>query len=115
MTAAPQLSLLDEFVPPGPGDAMFDKLVRIAWELSGRTHIIGVTVGETVFEYELTTKKRVGGMPMTDPKREQRQTSWLPRVMKAAGLNAIDATRRSPVVRHHKHRHSIWVRPEVHP
>lgn len=115
MTAAGQLSLLDEFVPPGPGDEMFDELVRIAWELSGRREIVGVTVGESVAEYERRNRRQVGGIPMTDPKKEQRQTSWLPRIMKAAGLSAIDATRRSPVRRHHKHRHSVWVRPEVNP
>lgn len=113
MTAAIQLNLLDQFVPPAPGNEMFDDLVRIAWEFSGRPEIAGVTVGEAVFEYERKWKRQVGGIPMSDPKKEQRQTSWLPRIMKAAGLSAIDATRRSPVPRHHKHRHSIWVRPEA--
>lgn len=110
-----QLSLMDEYVPPAPGDETFDQLVRIAWELSGRGYIVGVTVGECVAEFERRTKRQVGGVPMSDPKKEQRQTSWLPRIMKAAGLSAIDATRRSPVPRHHRHRHSIWVRPEVGP
>lgn len=114
-SATAQLSLMDQFVPPSPGDGMFDQLVRIAWELSGRNDIVGVTVGEVVFEYERRTKKQVGGIPMSDPKKEQRQTSWLPRVPKSAGLSATDYTRRSPVPRHHKHRHTVWVRPEVHP
>lgn len=112
MSAVKQLSLLDEYVPPAPGDEVFDHLVRIARELSRRTDIVGCTVGECVFAYESRTGRMVGGMPMSDPKKEQRQTSWLPRIMKAAGLVAIDATRRSPVPRHHKHRHSVWVRPE---
>ncbi len=110
-----QLSLMDEFVPPAPGDELFDELVRIAWWLSGRLDVMGVTVGECVLEYETRTNRRVGGMPKSDPIKEQRQTSWLPRIMKAAGLSAIDATRRSPVPRHHRHRHSVWVRPEVNP
>lgn len=112
-SATMQLSLLDQFVPPAPGDEMFDELVRIAWELSGRWDVVGCTVGECVFQYEKRTGRRVGGMPKSDPIKEQRQTSWLPRIMRAAGLRAIDATRRSPVVRHHQHRHSVWVRPTI--
>ena len=65
MTAATaQLSLLDQFVPPAPGDKLFDELVAIAIRLERRPDITGVTVGEVVFEYEKTTKKQVGGIPM---------------------------------------------------
>lgn len=113
MTATAQLSLLDEYVPPAPGDETFDALVSIAREFSRRHDITGCTVGECVFEFEKRFRRQVGGVPMSDPKKEQRQTSWLPRIMKAAGLTAIDATRRSPVPRHHKHRHTVWIRPEA--
>lgn len=112
---APQMSLMDEFVPPAPGDSQFDELVRIALELvdDDSRWGPGVIVGEAVFVYEHRFGRQVGGLPMSDPIKAQRQTSWLPRVMRAAGLKALDATRRSPVARHHKHRHTIWVRPEI--
>jgi hypothetical protein len=110
---AQQLSLLDQFVPPAPGDKLFDELVAIAIRLERRPDVTGVTVGEVVFEYEKTTKKQVGGIPMSDKTKEQRQTSWLPRIMKAAGFSATDYTRRSPVARHHAHRHTVWVSPSA--
>ena len=98
-----------DFIPPEPGSDLFDQLVAIAKELADRNGSHGVTVGEVVFEAEEKRGLKVGGAPMEDKVKEQRQTSWLPRVMKAAGLSPLDATRRSPVPRHHKHRHTVWV------
>lgn len=61
---ARQLSLLDEYVAPAPGDQQFDRLVQIALELVETptpARPFGVTVGETVFVYEKLEKRQVGG------------------------------------------------------
>lgn len=98
-----------DFVPQEPGTELFEQLVAIAKEMARARGAHGVTVGEVVFEAEEKRGLKVGGAPMEDKAKEQRQTSWLPRVMKAAGLAPLDVTRRSPVKRHHKHRHTVWV------
>jgi hypothetical protein len=98
-----------DFIPPEPGGEIFDSLVAIAKELAHARGSHGVTVGEVVFEAEEKRGIKVGGAPMEDKVKEQRQTSWLPRIMKAAGLAPLDVTRRSPVKRHHKHRHTVWI------
>lgn len=98
-----------DFIPPEPGSDLFEQLVAIAKALADKNGSHGVTVGEVVFEAEEHRGLKVGGAPMEDKVKEQRQTSWLPRVMKAAGLAPLDQTRRSPVKRHHKHRHTVWV------
>lgn len=91
---------------------VFDELVRIARRFAERNGSRGVTVGEVVYEYE-RTGRRHGGVPMENKTLEQRQTSWNPRIMPAAGLVASDAKPRpSPVKRHHKHKHTVWVLPE---
>ena len=99
-----------EFVAEAPEGEPFDALVKIAADLATNGGYHGATVGEAVYEYE-RNGRRVGGVSMEDKAKEQRQTSWLPRVMKAAGLVATDRVRPSPVERHHKHRHSVWVLP----
>ena len=104
-----QPSLWEHWVPPAPGTPLFEALVAIAIELSRRPDITGVTVGEVVFEAEEYRGLKVGGLPMENKMREQRQTSWLPRVMRVAGLVSTETTRRSPVKRTHSHRHVVWI------
>lgn len=117
--STPQLSAWD-FVPRAPDDANFYQLVAIARELE-QLHTkkfgphYGVIVGEVVFEAEQNRGLRVGGEKMKDHDKEQRQTSWLPRIMKAAGLVSTASYRTSPVRRHHNSPHKIWVRREVNP
>jgi hypothetical protein len=107
-----------DFVPSAPQDATFNQLVAIAIELEQRHTkkfgpLYGVIIGEVVFEAEQNRGLRVGGEKMENVIREQRQTSWLPRIMRAAGFVTTERVRRSPVARHHKHRHTVWVRKQV--
>jgi hypothetical protein len=109
-----------DFVPAAPNDATFHQLVAIAIELEKRHTkrlgpLYGVIVGEVVFEAEQNRGLRIGGEKMEDKNREQRQTSWLPRIMKAAGLVRTASYRNSPVARHHGSPHRVWVRREVRP
>src|SRR4051812_46337380 len=109
-----------DFVPKAPSDATFEQLVAIANEVEQRHtkkfgRLYGVIIGEVVFEAEQNRGLKVGGVPMENKIIEQRQTSWLPRVMKAAGLVATASYRASPVRRHHNSPHKIWVRREVNP
>lgn len=97
-------------IADAPDDPVFRELVTIARGLAVQQAAYGVILGEAVLEYE-KAGRRVGGVVMDDKVKEQRQTSWLPRVMKAAGLVATDKVRPSPVARHHKHRHTVWVLP----
>lgn len=109
-----------EFVPRAAPDAQFHQLVAIAVELE-QLHTkkhgpeYGLTVGEVVFEAEQNRGLKVGGVPMQDPNLQQRQTSWLPRIMPAAGLVATDRLRVSPLKRHHRKRQAVWIRREVKP
>src|SRR4051812_39464668 len=78
------------FVPIAPADATFHQLVAIAVELEKRhTEKFGPLYGV--------------------------QTSWLPRVMEAAGLVVTASYRKSPVKRQHSSPHRVWVRREVNP
>jgi hypothetical protein len=104
---------LFDYMAPADLTETYEQLARIAWELSGRPDVIGVSVGEVVLEAETNRGIKVGGVPMENKTREQRQTSNLPRIMKMAGLVATLMVRPSPVPRHHKHRHTVWVRPEI--
>lgn len=113
-------SILGEFVPKAATDATFQELVAIAIELEkrhtarlGREY--GLIVGEVVFEAEQNRGLRVGGEKMENKTLEQRQTSWLPRIMPAAGLVATDRLRVSPLKRHHRKRQTVWIRREVKP
>lgn len=111
---------LFDFVPRAPADATFQQLVAIAVELEQRHtkkfgRLYGVIVGEVIFEAEQNRGLRVGGETMKDKGREQRQTSWIPRVMKAAGLVSTASYRKSPVTRQHSSPHKIWVRRDVNP
>jgi hypothetical protein len=109
-----------DFVPAAPADATFNQLVAIAVELE-RLHtkkfgpLYGIILGEVVFEAEQNRGLRVGGVQMENKILEQRQTSWLPRVMKAAGLVTTKSYRSSPVKRHHGSPHRVWVRRHVTP
>lgn len=109
-----------DFVPTAPADATFQQLVAIAVELEKRHTqkfgpLYGVIIGEVVFEAEQNRGMRIGGKEMENKILEQRQTSWLPRVMKAAGLVTTGSYRSSPVRRHHSSPHKVWVRREVKP
>jgi hypothetical protein len=111
---------LFDFVPRAAADPEFEQLVAIVDELE-HLHTkkhgpeYGVTVGEVVFEAEQNRGIKVGGVPMEDPILQQRQTSWLPRIMPAAGLVATDRLRVSPLKRHHRKRQTVWIRREVKP
>jgi hypothetical protein len=113
---APQPTLW-EFVPRLPATDLVVQLVAVARELE-QLHtakhgpLYGVTIGEVVYRAE-TRGIKVGGLPMADKVKEQRQTSWLPRVMKQAGFLTTAAYRPSPVRRHHGTPHKVWVRREV--
>lgn len=116
---APQPTLWD-VVPRVAADPHFHELVAIAVELEQlhtRKHgsEYGITVGEIVFEAEQNRGLKVGGVPMEDLNLQQRQTSWLPRIMPAAGLVATDRLRVSPLKRHHRKRQTVWIRREVKP
>jgi hypothetical protein len=103
-----------DFIPPAPKGELFEQLVAIADELL-RTHgLYGATPGEVVYTAEKRGIK-VGGVPMADKNKEQRQTSWLPRVMRVAGGMATERRRPSPVRRHHRHPHRVYIRREVNP
>lgn len=107
-----------DFVPAAPKDATFEQLVALAIELERRHTqkfgpLYGVIIGEVVFEAEQNRGMRIGGEKMKDKNREQRQTSWLPRVMRAAGLVSTASYRSSPVKRHHSSPHKIWVRKDA--
>lgn len=109
-----------DYVPAAPADATFQQLVAIAIELEKRHTekfgpLYGVIIGEVVFEAEQNRGLRVGGKAMENKILEQRQTSWLPRIMRAANLVTTQRVRRSPVGRHHGNRHTVWVRREVSP
>lgn len=100
-----------DFVPPAPAVSLVDQLTAIALELATMAGARGVTVGEIVYEAE-RRGIAVGGAVMSDKTKEQRQTSWLARVPRAAGLLATDRVRQSPVKRHHRHRHTVYLAPE---
>ncbi len=103
-----------DFIPPAPKGDLFEQLVAIADEML-RTHgLFGVTPGEVVYEAEKRGIK-VGGVPMSDKMKEQRQTSWLPRVLRAAGGISTARSRPSPVRRHHRHQHRVYIRRELAP
>lgn len=86
-------------------------LAAIAMDLAGETpRHFGVTVGEVVKLAEERGLK-VGGAVLTDKQLEERQTSWLPKVMRRAGLEATDRMRPSPVPRHKGRRQVVWIRP----
>lgn len=120
--AAPQsesAGSLWEHVAPTPATDLVSQLVAIANDLEvehcvTRGPLYGVTIGEVVFEAEARGIK-VGGAPMDDKVKEQRQTSWLPRVMKQADLVVTASYRPSPVKRHHGTPHKVWIRREVKP
>lgn len=114
------LGTLWEHVAPAPATDLVGQLVAIAKELEQlhtREHgpLYGVTIGEVVFEAEENRGIKVGGAPMDDKVKEQRQTSWLPRVMKQAGFVTTASYRASPVKRHHSTPHKVWIRREVTP
>lgn len=115
---APQPTLW-EFVPRLPATDLIVQLVAVARELE-KIHTLehgplyGVTVGEVVYRAEIRGIK-VGGVPMANKIMEQRQTSWLSRVMKEAGFVTTASYRTSPVRRHHGTPHKVWVRREVKP
>jgi hypothetical protein len=117
MSAQPNLF---DFVPRAPNDATFHQLVAIAVELE-KLHtkkfgpLYGIIIGEVVFEAEQNRGLRIGGVPMENKILEQRQTSWLPRVMKSAGFVRTAEYRPSPVKRHHSSPHRVYVRRQVKP
>lgn len=107
-----------DHVPKAPDTAEFKQLVAIAVEVEQehtRRHgpLYGVIIGEVVFEAEQNRGLKVGGVPMENKTLEQRQTSWLPRVMKAAGFVRTASYRPSPVKRHHGSPHRVYVRRQV--
>lgn len=110
-----------DFVPPAPQTTeLFDELQRVAVMIA-RTRQLegdglrGVTIGEVILEYETRTGNRVGGEKMDNKVKEQRQTSWLPRVMKHPSLQRTAEYRRSPVERHHGNPHRVYQHREVNP
>ena len=115
---APQPTLW-EFVPRLPATDLIVQLVQVARELE-KIHTLehgplyGVTIGEVVYRAE-TRDIKVGGVPMANKIMEQRQTSWLARVMRVAGFVPTGSYRASPVKRHHGNPHRVYVRREVKP
>jgi hypothetical protein len=107
-----QRSVFD-FVAPAPTDDVKHDLVELAKQMARRRDLFGVTIGEVVFEYERTTGRQVGGQKMEDKVKEQRQSSWLARVPVMAGLKRTAERRPSPVARHHKHEHRVYVWPSI--
>lgn len=101
-----------DFIGPAPDTDLPAQLEAIMLELATERGRHGVTVGEMVHLAE-QRGIAVGGAPMDDKVKEQRQTSWLPHVpralVKAGKLVTTDRVRPSPVKRHHKHRHTVYV------
>ena len=102
-----------QFVAPAPTGDLRKDLIALIQDMARQKDTFGVTIGECVFRYEETTGKRVGGEPRATKQEEQRQTSWLARVPKEAGLKPIDQFRRSPVSRHHGSLHRVYVWPSI--
>lgn len=101
------------FVSPAPTDDLCHDLVELMKVMARRADLLGVTVGECVARFEETTGRRVGGEPRATKEEEQRQTSWLARVPKLAGLKATAEFRRSPVPRHHGSLHRVYQNPDT--
>lgn len=82
-----QLNVWQFIAPAQTGDLCTD-LVELMKVMARQRDLFGVTVGELVERFESTTGRRVGGEPRATKQEEQRQTSWLARVPKIAGLKA---------------------------
>lgn len=100
---------LFDYVPPAPTTELPDTLARMMLELAEKKGDYGITIGEVVYKYEHETGRLVGGKPMEDKVREQRQSSWLPHVPRKAGLVATDRVRPSPLKRHHGKPQRVYV------
>ena len=100
---------LFDFVPPAPETPLPDVLGKMMVELAERKGEYGVTIGEVVYKYEHENNRLIGGVPMEDKVKEQRQTSWLPHVPRKAGLVATERTRPSPLKRHHGKPQRVYV------
>lgn len=98
-----------EYVAPAPGDDVCADLVNLMREMAKMRGKHGVIIGEVVYEYEMKTGRRVGGKKMEDKVKEQRQTSWLARVPKIAGLLRTGDKRESPLKRHHRKEQRVYV------
>lgn len=101
------------FIAPTPTGDLLNDLVELMKVRAKKYDRFGTTIGETIYEYEETTGLRVGGEPRATKQEEQRQTSWLARVPKLAGLVKTGDHRRSPVARHHGNLHRVYVDPSV--
>jgi hypothetical protein len=102
-----------EFVAPAPTGDLRADLVELMKVMARQRDLFGVTIGECVYKYEEETGRRVGGEPRATKQEEQRQTSWLARVPKIAGLKATGDFRRSPVKRHHGSLHRVYCWPSI--
>jgi len=102
-----------QFIGPTPSDDIEADLIALIQDKARRADLFGVTIGETVFDYERDTGRRVGGQPRATKAEEQRQTSWLARVPRKAGLVRTAEYRPSPVKRHHGTPHRVYQWPEI--
>lgn len=102
-----------QFIAPAPTSDVCHDLVELMKVLARQRVSFGVTIGETVKKYEDDTGRRVGGEPRATKAEEQRQTSWLARVPKLAGLERTGDYRPSPVKRHHGTPHRVYVWPSI--
>jgi hypothetical protein len=101
------------YIPPAPTGDLKRDLIAVMQDMAREKDAWGVTPGEAIERYERATGKRVGGEPRETKDKEQRQTAWLGRLGKLAGLVATKEVRPSPVKRHHGHRHTVYVHPSI--
>lgn len=104
-----------DYVPPVGDTDLCTELANLMRSMARRRGLYGVTIGETVWEWEKITGRQVGGVPMEDKVREQRQTSWLARVPRVAGLQRTESQRPSPLKRHHQKPQRVYQWREVNP
>ncbi len=102
-----------QFIAPAPTNDLCHDLVELMKVMARQRDAFGVTIGEVVFRYEKETGRRVGGEPRATKAEEQRQTSWLARVPRLAGLQKTGDYRASPVARQHGTPHRVYVWPSV--
>lgn len=107
-----QLNVWQFIAPASTGDDWED-LVQLMADMGRQRDAFGVTPGEAVYRWEQINKREFGDDPATPIKRDQRATSNLGRLGKAAGLRATREVRPSPVKRHHGHRHTVYVWPSI--
>jgi hypothetical protein len=102
-----------DFVPPIPTGDLRRDLIALALQMAQQRDLYGLTIGEVVKAWEDDHEAQVGGVEMEDKNKEQRQTSWLARVLPEAGLIPTDDKRPSPLKRHHRKEQRVYVHPDV--